>query len=273
MMKVDQEKCIGCGKCIDDCFVNDIIMVDRKAKIKNENCFKCAHCVAICPVNAVSSTEYNMEEVKEYKEEEFSVPADNLLNFIKFRRTIRQFKEKEVEKNKIIKIIEAGRFTPTGSNQQDVSFTVVKDEIEKFRGLVLKNLNEKGKSILNNLGPETMKFKKYAEMWTKMYQEYQNESVDNDRLFFESPLVIVVSTNSIVNGSLAASNMELMANALDLGVLFSGFTLRGAKNQKEVREFLNIKKNKEIVTALVIGYPDVKYFRTVPRKKADISWK
>jgi hypothetical protein len=67
--------------------------------------------------------------------------------------------------------------------------------------------------------------------------------------------------------------MELMANALDLGVLFSGFTLRGAKNKKEVRKFLGVKNNKEIVTALVIGYPDVKYFRTVPREQADISWK
>lgn len=253
MMKVAEDKCIGCAKCIDDCLVNDIIMIDEKAKIKNENCFKCGHCIAICPVNAVSSTEYNMDEVKEYKEEEFSIPAANLLNFIKFRRTVRQFKEKEVEKNKILKIIEAGRFTPTGSNQQDVSFTIVKDEIEKFRELILKNLNEKGKSILNNLTPETMKFKKYAEMWIKMYQDYKNESVNNDRLFFEAPLVIVVSANSTVNGSLASSNMELMANALDLGVLFSGFTLRESKNKNEVKEFLNIKKNKEIVTLWLLA--------------------
>jgi nitroreductase len=145
--------------------------------------------------------------------------------------------------------------------------------MDEFRELILKNLNEKGKSILNNLKPETMKFKKYAEMWTQMYQDYQNESVHNDRLFFEAPIVIVVSASSNVNGSLASSNMELMANALDLGVLFSGFTLRGAKNKKEVRKFLGVKNNKEIVTALVIGYPDVKYFRTVPREQADISWK
>lgn len=272
MMKVDQEKCIGCGKCVVDCLVNDIIMVEGKAEIKNENCFKCGHCIAICPVNAVSSTKYKMDEVKEYQEDKFSVPADNLLNFIKFRRSIRQFKNKEVEKEKIIKIIEAGRFTPTSSNQQDVSYTVVQNKIEKFRGLILKSLNEKGKSILNNLNPKTMKFKKYAEMWTKMYQDYQSGTVNNDRLFFKAPLVIVVSASSAINGALASSNMELMANALNLGALFSGFTLRGAKDKKEIRDFLKIKENKEIITALVIGYPDVKYFRTAPRKKADINW-
>lgn len=272
MMQVDQEKCIGCKKCITDCLVRDIVLEEGKARIKNESCFKCGHCIAICPVNAVASTEYEMDEVKEYEAENFEVPAENLLNFIKFRRTIRQFKQKKVEENKIKKIIEAGRFTPTGSNQQDVSFTVVQNEIDTFRELILTNLNQKGKAILDNLSPETKKFEKYAKMWIKMYQDYQKGNVENDLLFFNAPLIIVVSANSPVNGALASANMELMANALDLGALFSGFTIRGAKGKENLREFLQIKENKEIVTTLVLGYPDVKYLRTVPRKEADISW-
>lgn len=272
-MQVDQNKCIGCQKCIGDCLVRDIELVKGKAQIKNEKCFKCGHCIAICPVSAVNSTKYKMAEVKEYHSEKFEVPAENLLNFIKFRRTIRQFKDQKVEKNKIKKIIETGRFTPTGSNQQDVSFTVVEDEIGDFRKLILENLNKKGKAILANLTPETRKFKNYAEMWVKMYQNYKNHNLENDLLFFEAPLVIVISAKSQVNGALAAANMELMTNALDLGALFSGFTLRGAQKQKEVRDFLNIKTDKEIVTILVIGYPAVSYKRTVPRKEADITWK
>ena len=41
-----------------------------------------------------------MEEVIPYDKESFSVEADNLLNFIKFRRSVRRFKDKEVEKEK-----------------------------------------------------------------------------------------------------------------------------------------------------------------------------
>ncbi|HEY5524748.1 MAG TPA: 4Fe-4S dicluster domain-containing protein, partial [Clostridium sp.] len=122
MMNVNTEKCIGCGECVKDCFARDIEMVDGKAKINNITCFKCGHCIAICPKDAVSTDEYNMEEVKNYNKEEFLVDADNLLNFIKFRRTVRQFKDKEVEVEKTSKIIEAGRFTQTGSNMQDVSY-------------------------------------------------------------------------------------------------------------------------------------------------------
>jgi len=273
MMKVNAEKCIGCGECITDCPVNDIELVKGTAKIKNLNCFKCGHCIAICPQDAITTDEYNMNEVKEYKEDDFSLAADNLLNFIKFRRTIRQFKDKDVAEEKISKIIEAGRFTPTGSNQQDLSFTVIREEIEELRGLILKSLKEKGEHILDNLNPETRKFKKYAEMWIDMYHNFKENSNSKDKLFFNAPVVIVISANSTVNGSLASANMELMTNALDLGALFSGFTAKGAEDNQDVRNFLDIPENKEVVTTLVIGHPDVKYFRTVPRKKADITWK
>ena len=102
MFNVNKEKCIGCSQCVKDCPVSAISLVDNKAEINNERCFKCGHCIAICPVEAVSTDDYNMEEVIPYDKESFSVEADNLLNFIKFRRSVRRFKDKEVEKEKRI---------------------------------------------------------------------------------------------------------------------------------------------------------------------------
>lgn len=273
MMKVDAEKCIGCGQCVKDCFPKDIEIVDGKAKIKNETCFKCGHCIAVCPKNAVSTDDYNMEEVKNYNEEEFSVDADNLLNFIKFRRTIRQFKNKEVEEEKTAKIIEAGRFTQTGSNMQDVSYIVVREGLEELKALTFESLKKVGEDMLANLTPETMVYKRYAEMWINMYEEYQKNPNENDRLFFNAPEAIIVIANSQVNGALASSNMELMTNALGLGTFFSGFFVRAAQGNKKIMDFLGLDQGKQIVTCMVIGYPSVKYFRTAPRKDADISWK
>lgn len=273
MMNVNREKCIGCGQCVKDCFPRDIEIVEGKARINNVTCIKCGHCISICPKAAVSTDEYNMEEVKNYNEEEFLVDPDNLLNFIKFRRTIRQFKDKEVEVEKISKIIEAGRFTQTGSNMQDVSYIVVKDGLQQLRGLTLESLKKMGEDILGNLTPETMMFKRYAEMWIKMYEEYEENPNGNDRLFFNAPEVIIVTANSPVNGALASSNMELMTNAQGLGTFFSGFFVRAAQGNKKIMDFLGVKAGKQIVTCMVIGYPDVKYLRTAPRKEADICWK
>jgi len=64
-MKIDTEKCIGCGQCVKDCFPNDIKIVDGKASIKNITCIRCGHCIAVCPKNAVSTDEYNMEDVSD----------------------------------------------------------------------------------------------------------------------------------------------------------------------------------------------------------------
>jgi nitroreductase/Pyruvate/2-oxoacid:ferredoxin oxidoreductase delta subunit len=273
MMNVDIKKCIGCGLCVKDCFPNDIEIVDGKAKINNVRCFKCGHCIAVCPKAAISTDEYNMEDVNDYNREEFLVDADNLLNFIKFRRTVRQFKSKEVERDKISKIIEAGRFTQTGSNMQDVSYIVVEKGLQELKALTFESLKEIGENMLANLTPETMIYKRYAEMWIKMYEEHLENPNENDKLFFNAPAIIIVTANSGVNGALASSNMELMTNALGLGTFFSGFFVRAAQENKKILDFIGVKEGKQIVTCMVMGYPNVKYSRTVPRKDADISWK
>ena len=68
---------------------------------------------------------------------------------------------------------------------------------------------------------------------------------------------------------LVEEKMEL--NMLELYI--SGFFVRAAEGNEKIMEFLGVKENKQIVTCMIIGYPDVKYLRTVPRKDSDISWK
>jgi nitroreductase/NAD-dependent dihydropyrimidine dehydrogenase PreA subunit len=273
MMNVNTEKCIGCGQCIKDCFARDIVMLDGKAKINNQTCIKCGHCIAVCPKAAISTDEYNMEEVKEYDKNSFSIDSDNLLNFISFRRSTRQFTNKDIEIEKLCKIIDAGRFTQTGVNMQDTSYIVVKDKLDELKSLAFESLKTSGEYILANLTPQNMMYKRYAELWLRMYEQYQSNPAENDSLFFNAPAVIVVTGNSDVNAALASSNMELMTNALGLGTFFSGFFVKAAEGNKNILDFLGVKEGKHIVTCMVIGYPKVKYLRTVPRKQADICWR
>lgn len=272
MMIVDKEKCVGCGLCVKDCFPSDIEIVEGKAQIRNITCMKCGHCIAVCPKGAISTDEYKMEEVKDFKEEEFKIDAETLLNFIKFRRSIRHFTKKDVEQEKLEKIIEAGRFTQTATNSQNVSYIVVRDNINQLKDMVFEKLKSKGEEILSNLNPQTLHLKRYAKMWIRMYNEYK-ENPENDKVFFNAPALIIVVSEHVVNASLASSNMELMTNALGLGTFFSGFFALAAQGNEEMREMLGLGENKEIVTCMVIGYPNIKYVRTAPRKEANISWK
>ncbi len=45
--------CIGCGKCIENCSVNAIKLVDGIAEINKDICTGCAKCIGVCPTRAV----------------------------------------------------------------------------------------------------------------------------------------------------------------------------------------------------------------------------
>jgi Na+-translocating ferredoxin:NAD+ oxidoreductase RNF subunit RnfB len=52
--EIDEEKCTGCGNCVDIGHCYAITMKDEKAKIFVEDCTGCSTCTDVCPVNAVS---------------------------------------------------------------------------------------------------------------------------------------------------------------------------------------------------------------------------
>lgn len=55
MPKVDKEKCVGCGACVQACPNNAIkIGDDGKSEIDQEKCQKCGRCIEVCPMQAIA---------------------------------------------------------------------------------------------------------------------------------------------------------------------------------------------------------------------------
>jgi ferredoxin len=57
---VDEQKCTGCGRCVNVCSGQVLSMVDGVPEIKDFDrfgwggCWKCQHCLAVCPEGAIS---------------------------------------------------------------------------------------------------------------------------------------------------------------------------------------------------------------------------
>lgn len=73
IIKIDENKCTGCGICADACHEGAIGMIDGKAKLLREDyCDGLGDCLPACPVNAISFEEreapaYNEKAVIESK--------------------------------------------------------------------------------------------------------------------------------------------------------------------------------------------------------------
>jgi NAD-dependent dihydropyrimidine dehydrogenase PreA subunit len=54
MIRVDEDKCSGCGECVDVCPVDVYILNDNKANPENmEECTECCSCVEVCPESCI----------------------------------------------------------------------------------------------------------------------------------------------------------------------------------------------------------------------------
>lgn len=270
MLYIDKNKCIGCGQCQKDCWFGAISMQSGKADVNFSACFKCGHCVAICPKNCFSLDDYGDIPILEHNPAEFDIEANKLLNFIKFRRTIRQFLPKQVERATIENILQAGRFTQTAGNQQNVAYIVVQDKLQELRKMAIDKLYALSKELTGTADPI---LKRYAGLWTLMYREYRNNPAGNDKLFLKAPMLILVTSPSTINAGLASANIANMIDATpNMGTCFSGFFVCAAAADKNFHEFLGVQANHEIISCLLVGYHNTKYYRTVPRKPANITW-
>ncbi len=74
IIKIDEDKCNGCGLCAEACHEGAIGMVDGKAKLlRDDYCDGLGDCLPVCPTNAISfeereAAEYDADAVKAHME-------------------------------------------------------------------------------------------------------------------------------------------------------------------------------------------------------------
>lgn len=266
MVEIMKELCIGCGVCVRECPVRNLTMENEKASVKR-SCMECGHCFAICPKKAISIPDYPADGIIEFENQTSPVSGDEFLRLIKSRRSIRDYQEKNIAKETWEKILEAGRFTATGGNGQDLKYVVVQDDLETIKNYVWDGFAALIEQLKKSKGSTNSLVRQLRSMNAAHLASRQD-----DRLFFNAPSLLVITSSFPLDGGLAASNIELMAHAEGLGVLFSGFIQRALALSEDGCNYLGIEKT-QICACMLLGYPNVTYRRTVPRKAAQITWK
>ena len=247
---VNPSRCIGCGLCVSDCPTKAMQMKGGIVGATAQSCIHCGHCQANCPQGAVSLSGFAEEPVAITPA--MHVDATALMGQLKARRSVRQFTAREIAPELLAQIIEAGRYTPTGTNSQNVSYAVLQANIADYEVVGIKL------------------FRSLKRVIDLVYSGLREIEIDDHFLFKNAKAVIVIKSADITNGALAASSMEMMAQSLGFGVFYSGFFSMIVRFSAKLRKRLGIRRGEKVVTTLVLGYPAVQYQRTAQRETAEV---
>jgi nitroreductase len=169
---------------------------------------------------------------------------NQVIETIKKRRSIRKYKEKQIEPEKIEAIIESGLYAPSGHNKQPWHFTVLqnKELIDKISDGTKERLRDS----------EIPLFKRMA----------RNEKF---HMLYKAPIVIIVSGKKEGAYSMeadlgaATQNMLLAAESLGVASCWIGLVVAyfDGEDKEAKREELGIPEGYEVQYAVTLGYSDL----------------
>jgi len=285
--EVIAKRCTGCGLCVEDCPAFVFELKDQKASVaRGDWCIGCGHCGAICPEGAIRH-EATARGKGPRPGTGPAIAPERLMLLLRERRSVRNYRNKPLPKKVLERIIEAGRYAPTGSNSQNVHYVVLTTpaEIDQLRAMAIAFYERIFKLVQNRFGPFLLRVFAGSRIVEKLQEsipklEYAKGLMDQgeDRLFYGAPVVMVVhaeswDTCSAFNGAVALYNCSLMGHTLGIGCCFNGYLEGAVNNSRRIKRWLGIPKDHRCYGAMTLGYQKVRYQRLVGRDPATVVWR
>ena len=185
---------------------------------------------------------------------------ENMLDFIKSKRSIRRYKKEQIKDSELNQILEAGLWAPNAGSKQFPIFLVSQDEIVNWKlGVINRKL------FVNTITDEVN------------YVSKQQPSIADlssiKTAFYSAPTVITIFApdNYLYTKedcAVAATSMSIMAWSLGIGSCYVSRADETFKTEygKELMKKAGIDETYTAITHLLLGYPDGEIGEGKPRK-------
>jgi len=270
-IQVDSQTCNRDGICAAVCPMNliDFSEGDYPTPVADvaELCIRCGHCVAACPSASMLHAEIPLDRCPPVRKE-LRLSAEQSEQFLRNRRSIRNYREQQVSRETLQKLIEIARYAPSGHNTQTAEWLVLSDreELSRLNGLVggwmawmLANMEDFALSLHMDKALERLK-------------------AGEDIVLRGAPAVIVAhapkeNPMAPATCTIALSHLELAATGLGLGGCWAGYFNAAATNFPPMGEALGLPEGHQAFGSMMIGYPQYRYHRLPERKTPKITWR
>lgn len=269
-LKIDRDKCIRCGLCVEKC-VNRVLSMGKEGGYPEEaedggsaRCIHCAHCVMICPEGALSIDGISPD----------SCPApgifpdpERMRDLLRGRRSFRHYKRENVPQETLRELLDAMRFSPTGVNNHRLHFAVV-DNLESMDTL-REYTNSKVLELLEK-APDSAPAMKFAPSKQAILK-------GEDPIFRRAPHLLLVSSPedapcAEIDPIIALSYFELYAQSRNIGTLWCGRAMSAFHSAApEVFRFLGIPEHYRPGYAMLFGIPEFGFQRVVIPSSVRVS--
>ena len=284
---IDPDKCTVCGTCVercDRCFSEKDGRIEAEAGV--ENCILCGHCVALCPTDAITHQKMDMNAFVDISEQT-RLESRAFIGFLKERRSHRHFLDKPISKGDLEILLDAGRYAPTGSNVQNTEILLYTDreKIKKVSDLTIDYfmwVEERVKRKLTRLEAEGKKD-------TDDYRFTQRtlgigarmagtKASGRDPLFYDAPCLMIFHSPSQTstpkdNAVLIAHTIALTARTMGIETCYIGINEAASNFYPPLKEEYGIPETHQVYYSMIMGYPRLKFLKTVDRRPIRVQWK
>lgn len=288
---VDKDKCSKCNLCVEVCSSylkkGDDGYPTARLDDDKENimgCIQCGNCMMLCPQGAI---EIKGEDIdKKHLRNIDSSPADfDSLNalFLK-RRSCRKFREEDVSKEILDKIIDAAATSAVSIPPSEVKVLIIngRDKVNTLKNDLIKALDK----FVKFMNPFMLRILRIFAGKTqyKMFNDFviplskvliQCDKDGADYLFYDAPTVMIFYGSENTDKEdwmIAATQATLAAQALGLGTCFIGTVGGMLEHDSKLRKKYGFKKSDKIGMAFILGYPDLKFKKGFQRNFKEVRY-
>ena len=265
---VDTKKCLQDEICIKACPISLLESIQGIPVYKTgdeSECITCGHCMAICPSGAIT---LKGKTASESLKPRYDHKREEVESWLLSRRSIRIFKDKEVPRQDIEKLIDVARQAPTGVNSQRVEWIIFnsREKTHRISELIIEGLRTLKKE--NHPYLKAFSADRFLNGWDE----------GKDFVLRGAPALAITHVTEdyrigSVDSTIALTYLDLMAPSLGLGTCWAGILMGASQFIPGLSKELGVPDHHKLQGAMMLGYPQYRYQRIPHRNEAKITWR
>jgi ferredoxin/nitroreductase len=288
VIRIDESTCTQCGRCAGICAGEVLAFENGHVRVCDDSpfgCIACGHCMMVCPNGSITVTGRGIspEDLRPLPPHESRATADQLTALMQSRRSVRRFKDRDVEPEVLNRIVGIAASGPMGIPPWDVGCVIVRghDKVQELAAEITKGYEQLLKILkpwlLAGMRPfiRQATYEQFHTFILPLAKSYvEGRRAGRDLLFYDAPAVLIFHHSpyaEATDAAIACTYAMLAAESLGLGNTMIGGAPPILQRNKSLCGRLGIPAGNTPSISLIVGYPATHFRQSVHRRFSHVN--